>query len=532
MREKAESDSTAVPQTGARNAKPTQFGQVVDRLLKLTKSASSSEGPGRSKSIGEKTVAQLVGVSAQQFSKWVRAKDAISKADVNRVAWAISALIDRTITVEEGGKLALNVVRMPAGRGDLDAILKELYIAAGYLPVDSDPTIYDEKWNQLTGIDDDTADDSSEEMNPVTKRKLSGPINRQRRIVVGIFEDLGLGFVRDILGRLEWSLGVQIIEKRLENWDGYSVNHLKPNRIHLYEPRLELPRRAFALQYTRPLPLLRCGINAIVNGQFLEYVRSGGTVKAVSPNDAIDTPKLEYLNKEIIDRLDFRFVPGNIGEFSEHLFNLRTHKHPDPHVPMYRPVIIPEASNQAPGIKDKGVQRKGFQDKNVSENTPPNLSVIESAKEVMRYRPESPGRLLEVPENRIPALVVGQYFCYKITKATKESYADPGAKERLTPRTILPLSKSLAPVPYAFAVPYTEPRLHYQVDRALQLIFEDFDFMTRIYMNELDKLGSEGAQILDPSIEMDEFGRITQDQDLVLRNLKQALRLVAMHKRQ
>ena len=462
--------------------------------------------------VQQKHVAHLVGVDPSQLSRWLAGSERIGEPDLYRIAWILAGLQDGSIVHEphvvkgrvmSGTNSSWKLVpgrRLSSGRGSFGALLKQLQQAAGYLPYDTDPNspTQDILFDLFTNVDEDTPGDPAEDYR-------GKPTRLQRQLTVGYFgEDsileadttnLDRGIAKQIVDRLAVYLGVKIEWKRIEEWASFGSLQSLEHRVHMFAPRMAIPRRSFALRFTRPLPLLSCGINAIGRSDLLDSVL-GSHHEDVVPSPA------QLLSKSQLDQLLFAFVPGNIGEFAGSLFSPL-----DPALATFWELWSVDQISP--------VALKSDRDRNIESVSPVVLG--EAAQKLLSME-----KVRYAGSDRVPVLVTGQLLCYQLLQQFKD----------LGPRPIFRLTNSLAPVPYSFGVAHTEPKLFEAVNYALQLIYSDVGFMTELYLAHIQtvkdggdfSIGQAGAAILDRNIERGIDGKPLFDRASIATNLAHALR--------
>jgi hypothetical protein len=423
---------------------PQEFAKLLRQLYDECNDIRTSRKEG-TWSLGD--LANFASIAEGQVRAWVAGSNpVISKRDVYALCWALCGMADGSLDAKPKGKLGR---RELGGRGKLGPLLNRLLRAAGYRPLEG-RSGYDSNlvWERLS----DSANFNSfspKELDVSNVLRVgyfdSNPlffphredVDERRSGKDRKHSPLGLGYL--VTERLAAYMGVAIEWSHLKNWNDLTVA-LKSRSIDVLAPRIAAPRRFFGMKFTRSLPELTCGTNALINKECLGFVATGNHI---SYEKYVKTKSYGYMtrnvNEDWLERLVFDFMPGNIGEYAADLF---------------RPV----------GSKIKPEFRK------LADELASGEEWVGSIEHPWMDETHSKAR----------CFVTGQLLCYDAMES-----GSPFADEM---DYLIPLDKSVAPMAYAFGVDYTEDRLFSILNDCLELVFNDKEFINSIYNEHMKTL--------------------------------------------
>lgn len=460
------------------------FPRMVRHLL-IEANEEAGRSEGNLYSIND--LAAYAGLARGTLHAWMAAHigSSLPRNDIYRLAWALAGMGENAFEpVTPGGRWGTRSPNL-AGRAKLGIIIGHLLRAAGY--------------SALEGRHNFDTDLVYERIrsNRVEERELnvgfveSWPLFRvtPERTVEGI----GVALTQ----RLAAFLNVKVRWTPLVSWKNYEVTHQirrqpkmilkgttsedssdsgKAVPIDLLAPRLAVPQRLLGIRYTRGLPGLTAGVNAVVHKDCLGYVMFRKDIPYTKLLES-DSFAHRAIQPDWLERLVFESPEGNMGQYASELLL----------PPQYSAPLHSETVRPGPLWQEELAWLRERSD--YSEKSPM------PERERMRLRME---RLADAETrwwfdgNRKYArgFISGQLLCYDMLEPVVPEFK--AMARQLTTLVDLKKLPKIAPLEYAFGVSRYEELFFDLVDGTLATIFNDHEFMRQLYAEYLPELIASG----------------------------------------
>lgn len=258
----------------------------------------------------QSVLADVAGVSATKVSGWLSASRSISRDDVCRLAWAISAGQDgsslKRVKGESGTELQLKLPPSRSlqdettgdlpGRGGIEQITADLLDAAGYSSA-IEPKL-DRAWGRLTpGMNNGSAQANENSLKVGWFDYPPFAIPRHAQEFDGISRELC-----DVLCSL---LGISMTPVRLGL--GEIEAAVRSRKVDMLAPTLALPSRLRSLAFSEALPGIQVGLATLVSSR-------------VSPRPQFDTKACIHCARGSVTKAQLRLLyPKEWPIFGPHI---------------------------------------------------------------------------------------------------------------------------------------------------------------------------------------------------------------------